>query len=137
MILVSACLAGINCNYKGEHKANKKVMELVKNNEAVTVCPEQLGGLPTPRIPVEIIDGKAIRKDGVDVTDEFQQGARKTLEKCIQHGCKKAILKSFSPSCGCGKIYDGTFTGTVIDGDGFTTKLLKQHGIEVVSSDDI
>jgi len=137
MILVSACLAGINCNYKGEHKANEKVMELVKNNEAVAVCPEQLGGLPTPRIPVEIIDGKAIRKDGVDVTAEFQKGAEKTLEQGIQHRCKKAILKSFSPSCGCGKVYDGTFTGKVIDGDGFTAELLKEHGIEVVSSDDI
>ena len=81
-------------------------------------------------------DGRAIRQDGEDVTEAFIKGAEKTLEFCKKHNSKKAILKSKSPSCGCGKIYDGTFSHVVIEGDGITTALLKQHGIEVVSSDD-
>ena len=137
MIIVSACLAGVNCNYKGSNYKIEKVAEMVKNKEAVVVCPELLGGLTSPRIPVELINGKAIRKDGVDVTEAFNKGAEKTLEFCKKHNIKKAILKSNSPSCGCNKIYDGTFSGVVIDGDGITTKLLKENGIEVISSDEV
>ncbi|MCL2383888.1 MAG: DUF523 domain-containing protein [Oscillospiraceae bacterium] len=136
MIIVSACLAGVNCNYKGSNYKIEKIAELVENGEAVVVCPEALGGLGVPRIPVELINGRAIRKDNEDVTDAFLIGAEKTLEFCKKHNCKKAILKSKSPSCGCGKVYDGTFTSTIIDGDGITTKLLKENGIEVISSDE-
>ena len=137
MIIVSACLAGVNCNYKGSNYKHEKVAELVKNKEAITVCPELLGGLGSPRVPVELINGRAIRQDGEDVTEAFIKGAEKTLSFCQKHNAKKAILKSKSPSCGCGKIYDGTFSHAIIEGDGITTKLLKENGIEVVSSDDI
>ena len=137
MTLVSACLAGVNCNYKGSSYKIDKVVELVESGEAIKVCPELLGGLTTPRIPVEIINGRAIRKDGEDVTENFIKGAQKTLEFCKKHNCTKAIMKSNSPSCGCGLIYDGTFTGTTIPGDGITVKLLKENGIEVISSEDV
>jgi len=131
MIIVSACLAGVNCSYKATNAEHEKVVELVGNGEAIKVCPELLGGLTVPRTPAEIRDGRVVTKDNQDVTDAFVKGAENVLSICKEYGCKKAILKDKSPSCGCGKIYDGTFTGTIIDGDGFTAKLLKENGIEV------
>jgi uncharacterized protein YbbK (DUF523 family) len=137
MYLVSACLAGVDCNYKGGNWENEHVMKLVEEGKAVLCCPEAAGGLPTPRTPAEIIDGKVITKDGDDVTDAFLKGAGIALELCKEHNCTKAILKATSPSCGKGTIYDGNFNGTIIEGDGITTKLLQENGIEVISSDEI
>lgn len=137
MIVVSGCLAGINCNYKGGNKEHKKVVELVKDGKAIVVCPEQLGGLTTPRKPAEIKNGRVITNDDEDVTEAFIKGANEVLSICKKYNCKKAILKSKSPSCGCGIAYDGNFNGTLIEGDGITTKLLKKNEIEVISSDDI
>jgi len=131
MIIVSACLAGVNCNYKGKNSEDASVVKLVNEGLAIMVCPEQLGGLTTPRPPAEIKDGKVFTEEGADVTEEFLHGANEVLNICIKYNCQKAILKSESPSCGCGKIFDGNFNGTLIDGDGITTALLKEYGIEV------
>ena len=137
MILISACLAGVNCRYDGENCYNEKIMELVKNGEAILVCPEQLGGLSTPRVPAEIINGKVITKDGIDVTEEYKKGATEVLKlaKCLN--INKAIFKSKSPSCGCGIIYDGTFSGNKVPGNGITTQVLLDSGINVITEKDI
>ena len=131
MILVSACLAGVNCNYEGKNSGNSQVVQLVREGRAVMVCPEQLGGLTTPRTPAEIKNGKVFTKDGADVTEAFILGANEVLKICKMFNCEEAILKSNSPSCGCGKIYDGSFSGSLTEGDGVTAALLKAHGIDV------
>ncbi|MBO4293331.1 MAG: DUF523 domain-containing protein [Clostridia bacterium] len=141
MILVSACLAGINCKYNGGNNYNEKIFKMVKNGKAIPVCAEQLGGLTTPRIPAEIkiIDGKkhAINKKGQDVTEQFEKGAREILELAKKLEIKQAILQPRSPSCGVGKIYSGNFDGKLIDGNGFLAELLLENGIEVLSVDEI
>jgi len=131
MIVVSACLAGVNCNYRGKNSENDLVVNLVKEGRALMVCPEQLGGLTTPRPPAEIKNGKVFTVEGADVTEAFNRGAAEVLNVCMKYGCKKAILRAQSPSCGSGKICDGNFNGVLIDGDGVTAALLKKHGIEV------
>ena len=140
MILISACLAGVNCKYSGDNNYNEKVANLLKRGDAILICPEQMGGLPTPRLGAEIVekDGKryVYMKDGTDVTEQFERGANEVLEIAKKVNATKAILKSRSPSCGVEIIYDGTFTKTKIDGDGITAKLLRENGIEVISSDD-
>lgn len=132
MIIVSACLAGINCRFDGKSKANKKIIKLIEEGKAIPICPEQLAGLPTPRIPSEIFNGKVIRKDSVDLTKEFYHGAEEALKITLMANCKQAILKNKSPACGCGKIYDGSFSGKLIDGDGIFTKLLKKNNVEII-----
>ncbi len=137
MKIVSACLAGINCNYKNEAKPSQKVIELVKQGKAIPVCPEQLGGLTTPRTPAEQKDNKVFTKDGEDVTFQFEKGAKEALKIAKLANCDEAILKSKSPSCGSGKIYDGTFSGKLIDGDGVFVKILKKNNIKVLTEDEI
>jgi uncharacterized protein YbbK (DUF523 family) len=136
MIVVSACLAGINCNYKASNKENQNITKLVSQGKAIPICPEQLGGLPTPRKPAEIKENRVVTIDNQDVTEAFEKGAREVLKICQKHNCTTAILKSKSPSCGCNLIYNGEFNNTLISGDGITTKLLKQNSIKVISSDD-
>ena len=131
IVVVSACLAGVNCNYKGKNSEDASVVQLVKEGRAIMICPEQLGGLATPRCSAEIKDGRAITKGGEDVTEAFLAGASETLNICKKYNCKRAILKSLSPSCGCGKIYSGNFDGVLVDGDGVSAALLKANGIEV------
>ena len=137
MKLCSACLLGIKCRYDGKSKSNKKVLELAKRDILIPVCPEQLGGLPTPREPAEQKMNRVITKSGEDVTENFVNGARQVLELAKLFGIKEAILKQRSPSCGCGQIYDGTFTGKIIEGDGVTTALLKKNGIKVITEEDL
>jgi len=137
MIIVSACLVGINCRYDGGNNTNQKVIELVNKGFAIPVCPEQLGGLTTPRIPAEIIGNKVINKNGYDVTGYFKKGAQETLQIAKLANCQKAILKQNSPSCGYGKIYDGTHTGKIITGKGITAKLLEDNGIKVITEEDL
>jgi uncharacterized protein YbbK (DUF523 family) len=108
---------------------------MVKEGKAIPVCPEQMGGLSTPRPPAEQREGRVFAKDGTDVTIQTDRGAHEAFKMAQIAGCDKAILKSKSPCCGCGKVYDGTFTGTLIEGDGVFTKLLKQNGIVVVTED--
>ena len=137
MKIVSACLAGIKCAWDGEARPCQKVIDLVKQGKAIPVCPEQLGGLTTPRTPAEQRGSKFITKDGEDVTAQFERGAEEVLKIAKLSGCKEAILKSKSPSCGSGKVYDGTFSGTLIDGDGVAAELLKQNNIRVFTEDEI
>ena len=139
MILVSACLLGINCKYSGGNNYNEKIFELLKNGEALPICPEQLGGLATPRDPAEIkiIDGKrhVITKNN-DVTYNFEKGAQEVLELAKKLGIKKAILQPRSPSCGCGKIYSGNFDNQLIDDNGILAQLLIDNGIEVIPANE-
>lgn len=133
-ILVSACLLGEPCKYSGGSNYNQDVIDLLErlNAGAVPVCPEVLGGLPTPRTPAEIQDGRVVTADGRDVTEAFVRGAQKALLAAKENGCSLAVLKERSPSCGCGEIYDGSFSGRLISGDGMTARLLRQAGIPVV-----
>jgi len=137
MKLCSACLLGVKCRYNGRDARNKKVMALLKKEILIPVCPEQLGGLPTPREPAEIREGKVITKSGKDVTENFKRGAEEVLKIAKLFGISEAILKQGSPSCGCGRIYDGTFSGKIIEGDGITATLLKKHGIKVITEEDL
>lgn len=129
-VLVSSCLLGEECTYRGD--SNKKDILDTLNLEYIEVCPEVLGGLSTPRPPVERQGKKVADKDGTDVTKEFILGAEKTLETAKNEKVELAILKSKSPSCGNGKIYDGTFTSKLIDGKGMTSELLENNGIDVI-----
>ena len=141
MILVSACLVGINCKYNGGNNYNEKIFELVKKGEAIPICPEQLGGLQTPRIPseIKIIDGKrhVINKEGEDVTQNFEKGAVEVLELAKKLNIKKAILQPRSPSCGVGKIYSGNFNGELIEGNGILAELFIKNGIEIINPDEL
>ena len=137
IILVSACLLGINCKYNGKNNKNDKVIEYLKDKYVIPICPEVFGGLPIPRIPSEIKDNNVINKDGKDVTKYFINGANKTLEIAKILNIKKALLKQKSPSCGSGKIYDGTFNNNIINDDGITTKILKDNNIEVITEEDL
>lgn len=135
-VLVSACLLGVSCKYDGGHNRNEQVTALKERFHLVPVCPEQLGGLPTPRIPSEIRDGRVFAKDGTDVTENFARGAHEALRLAQLAGCRCAVLKARSPSCGSGVIYDGTFSGTKTEGDGVTAALLKRQGIRVYTEDE-
>ena len=137
MKICSACLLGIKCRYDGKNKLNKKLVELAKKEILIPICPEQLGGLPTPREPAEQKGKKVITKSGKDVTKNFKKGARQVLRIAKLFGIKKAILKQRSPSCGCGQIYDGTLSGRIIKGDGVTATLLKRNGIKVISEEGL
>ena len=137
MILVSACLAGIRCNWKGMASPSTFVIELVRNGQAIPICPEQLGGLTTPRKPAEQKGNCIITPDGIDLTIEYNRGAAEGLKIAQLFGCKKAILKARSPSCGCGKVYDGSFSGKLITGDGVFAALLKLNGIEVITDEEL
>ena len=136
MKIVSACLAGINCAYDGRHRRYQKVVELVQKGEAIPVCPEQLGGLPTPRTPSERKGPKVINKDGLDVTQNFQKGAREALKIAQMVNWDCAILKARSPACGYVKIYDGSFTNTLIQGNGIFAELLSKKGIKIYTEED-
>ncbi|CDM69242.1 hypothetical protein CM240_2084 [Clostridium bornimense] len=140
---MSMCLCGVNCKYSGGNNFDEGVLEIINCGEAIPVCPEVMGGLGTPRIPHEIVGGdgfdvlegraRVISKDGEDNTAAFIAGAEKVLEIAKKLDIKEVILKSKSPSCGNGKIYDGSFSGILIDGVGVTTALLIKNGISVSS----
>jgi len=142
MILVSACLYGINCRYDGNNLENPYIKALVNAGQAFPVCPEQLGGLSTPRTPCEIIsqEGCSVRvmsENGTDCTKAFNLGANRTLAVAKALGVTKAILKSRSPSCGRDFIYDGSFNGNVVSGRGLTAKLLMLNDIAVFTEHEI
>lgn len=136
-ILVSACLLGENCKYNGLNNKNEDVLRFLEDKEWVSVCPEVLGGLSTPRNPSEIAGEKVVQKDGTDVTAFFEKGAKKTCEIAEKFGAKLAILKAKSPSCGCGSVYDGTFTGKLISENGITAQKLLEMGIAVKNEFDL
>ncbi|MBU2104343.1 MAG: DUF523 domain-containing protein [Nanoarchaeota archaeon] len=137
MKLVSACLAGIKCRWDSDARPCQKVINLVKEGKAIPICPEQLGGLPTPRIPSEQRGEKVFSENGEDVTSQFQKGAEEALKIARLVNCKEAILKSKSPSCGSGKTYDGTFSGKLINSDGVTAKLFKKNNIQVITENEL
>ena len=130
-ILISGCLLGVCCRYDGASKPHPSAEELSKKHELVPVCPEQLGGLATPRPPAERQGERIIAKTGVDVTAQYRRGAEEALRLCCLLGCEAAVLKERSPSCGSGEIYDGTFTRTLVSGNGVTAELFLKHGIPV------
>ncbi len=132
-LLISACLIGENCKYNGGNNLVDNFDYFKNHYELIPICPEILGGLPTPRLPSEIIDGQAINKAGENVTKEFRYGAQKALEIAKLNECDLCLLKERSPSCGVNLIYDGSFSGKVINGMGITAKLLKEQGFTVFS----
>lgn len=136
-IAVSACLLGENCKYNGGNNYNEKVAAFVAGHEVVGVCPEVLGGLSIPRKPSEIVDGVVRHQDGTSVDAEFRKGAELALKIVKEQEVELVILQSRSPSCGSNIIYDGSFSKTLIAGDGVFVKLLKEHGIQVVDVAEI
>ena len=135
--MVSACLAGENCKYNGGNNRNEKVLQMMAEHEVITVCPEQMGGLPTPRVPSEIKDGVVTAKDGRIVDKEFRVGAAKCLEIAMCEQPDLIVLQSRSPSCGVKQRYDGTFTGTLVDGSGVTAQLLMKHGFRCIDVEEL
>lgn len=136
-ILVSACLLGVPCRYDGASKPVEAICALQGEYDLIPVCPEVLGGLPTPRTPSEIVGERVMMRDGRDVTENYRRGAAEALRIARKNDCTLAILKEKSPSCGSGKIYDGSFTRTLVDGDGITAALLKANGIPVIGESEI
>lgn len=137
IIGVSACLLGENCKYNGRNNESKKLKDNVKGHTVVPVCPEVMGGLPTPRDPAEIIGGVVRQKSGRSVDEEFRAGARAALKKIKDAGAELAILQSRSPSCGVKEIYDGTFTGHLVKGKGVFAAMLEEEGIRAVDVEDL
>ena len=129
-LMISACLLGACCRYDGGTKEHPDIARLAQQHTLIPVCPEQLGGLPTPRPPAERRGGRVVTRSG-DVTEQYRRGAEETLKLCKLLGCEAAVLKERSPSCGHGQVYDGTFSATLTAGDGVTAELLAAHGIPV------
>ena len=136
-ILISRCLLGESCTYRGDSNFCEKAIALGEKYALIPVCPEMDGGLPAPRDPAERIGDKVISKTGRDVTAEYKKGAEIALKAALENNVKLAVMKARSPSCGSGVIYDGTFTGTRICGDGVAAEILKKHGIKVITEEDI
>lgn len=136
-ILVSACLLGVNCRYAGNGQALKEISELMEIAELIPVCPEILGGLPTPRPPAECSAGRVICQDGADVSEAFMRGAQETLRLARLFGAERALLKERSPSCGYGQIYDGKFEKRLVAGNGVTAGLLSENGIHIYGETQI
>ena len=136
-ILVSACLLGENCKYNGKNNRNDAVINLKEFFDLIPVCPECFAGLPIPRVPSEIRNGRVYSKDGQDLTDAFNEGAEQTLYIAKEKNCPAAVLKERSPSCGFGRIYDGTFSSTLTDGNGVAADLLNQNESAVFGETEI
>ena len=146
MYLISACLCGVNCKYDGANNYNEKCNELFISGKAILICPEQLGGLTTPRVPSELQakakdivegNGKIVTKEGMDVTKQFIKGAKEVVEIAKKLSISTAILKERSPSCGVNFVYDGSFNGNKVKGKGITTEMLNEIGIKTLSEKDL
>ena len=135
--MVSACLLGENCKYSGGNNRDERVLAFLKGHEVIPVCPEVMGGLPTPRPPAEIVHGEVINREGVSVDDEYRLGAKVALDIAMREKIDLAILQSRSPSCGVKQIYDGTFTGTKIPGHGIFAGQLMAHGFTVLDREEV
>ena len=137
-ILVSACLLGVRCNHNGEANPSAAVQRLGASRRLIPVCPETIGGLPTPRPAAEVqSDGRVVNADGEDVTDAYRRGAAATVTLAATMGVTDAVLKARSPSCGCHEIYDGTFSRRRVPGEGVTARALREAGVQVRSEEDI
>ena len=135
-IMVSACLLGEKCKYNGGNNRNPGLLHLLSGHKVIPVCPEVLGGLPTPRVPAEIVNGTVINREGVSVDDAFRRGAKKALEMARQEKPDLIILQSRSPSCGVKEIYDGTFSGKLVAGHGIFAEMALQAGFRVIDAED-
>ena len=136
-VLISACLLGVNCRYNGKRTEMEGLGGLMEKYTLIPVCPETLGGMPTPREPSEIRDGRVFSQSGRDVTDFYERGAAETLRLAQMYGCTYAVMKERSPSCGSGRIHDGSFSGALTDGDGVCAAALKAAGITVLGESEI
>lgn len=137
-LLVSACLLGDACRYDGKSKPCEAVLRLRESHTLIPICPEVMGGLSTPRVPSEVQkDGTVRNREGLDVTLQYQTGAREVLQVALNENCEGAILKERSPACGKGRIYDGSFTKTLTEGNGICADLLLQNGISVLGESEI
>ena len=136
-ILVSACLLGENCKYNGGNNLSDKVVKFVKGREVIPVCPETLAGLGVPRTPIEICGDRVLSRDGVDVTDCLIRAVKSILSQIADQDIECAILKSRSPTGGVRQVYDGTFTGTLVEGSGILAAALKMCGIPVIDAEDL
>lgn len=136
-ILVSACLLGKNCKYNGGNNLNQSVLDCIEGHEVIGVCPEQLGGLSTPRLPAEMVEGIVTNKEGISVDAEFRKGAQTALAAALEKKVDLAILQSRSPSCGVKEIYDGSFSGKKVKGQGVFARLLTKYGIKVLDAEDV
>jgi uncharacterized protein YbbK (DUF523 family) len=137
-VLVSACLLGVRCNHRGEASPSQAVMELASAFRLVPICPETAGGLPTPRPAAELrADGSVETVAGQDVTAAYRRGASAAVALARTVGARRAVLKARSPSCGCRQVYDGTFSRTLVDGEGVTAAALRRAGIDVIAEGDV
>ena len=136
-IIVSACLLGRKCKYDGSDNYNEKVLEFIKGHEVIPVCPEMAGGLPAPRLSCEIVNGKVIDTAGESKDKEFREGAALCLKLAQEENADLAVLQSRSPSCGVDRIYDGTFSGRLIEGSGIFAQMLKANGFRVLDAEDL
>ncbi len=138
-VLVSMCLLGVNCRYNGVPKADETVRRLLGSEDItlIPVCPEQLGGLSTPRTPSERNGNRVVSKEGEDRTGAFSRGAEETLQIAKLYGCEAALLKEHSPSCGNKEVYDGSFSGRVVSGEGVTAELLRKNGVKVFGESEM
>ena len=136
-LLISACLLGRNCKYNGGNNLHPLAERLGEKYDLVPICPETWGGLTSPRPPAERVGGRILDREGRDVTEAFQRGAQRALETARKNGCRRAVLKERSPSCGAGRIYDGTFTGTTVPGDGVAAALLRAEGLVLYGESEI
>ena len=138
-LLVSWCLLGEPCRYDGQSKPVPELKELEQRGHClIPVCPEVLGGLPTPRPPAELQpDGRVVNREGADVTEEYQRGAELALALAKERGCTAAVLKEKSPTCGSTAVYDGTFSGRLIPGQGVAARLLEENGVRVLGESQI
>ena len=136
-IMVSACLLGRNCKYNGGNNRSPEVVAYLKDHDAIPVCPEELAGLGIPRTPVEIVDGVVRDKDGNSVDQVLRSAVAQILNQAREEGIQYAILKSRSPTCGVHQVYDGTFTGTLVEGSGVLAQALKEAGIRVIDAEDL
>ena len=135
-IMVSACLLGENCKYNGGNNLNPKLLQMLSGHTVIPICPEVMGGLPTPRTPAEIVNGEVINREGVSVDAKFREGASRALEKARQEKPDLIILQSRSPSCGVKEIYDGTFSGRLVSGHGVFAGLAQENGFPVMDVKD-
>lgn len=136
-IAVSACLMGENCKYNGGNNLNQRVIDFIGDKEYIKICPEVLAGLGTPRVPIEIVNGEVISRDGVNVDKQIREAVEKILSMLKNEEIECVILKSRSPTCGVKEVYDGTFSGRLIKGEGTLAEALRKAGYRVIDCEDI
>lgn len=136
-IAVSACLLGENCKYSGGNNRNQRVIDFVRGHEVIPVCPELAAGMPAPRPPVELKNGRAVQQSGADVDEIYREGVRRTMAQLAETPVALAILQPRSPTCGVRRVYDGSFTGRLIPGEGLLARALREAGIPTAEPDDL